>query len=107
MILPRLFYEQETISVARQLLGCHLAHIDAEGTTCGKIVETEAYLVNDSAAHSFIGKTKRNSVVFCPVGHAYVYFVYGMHYCVNVVTGEEGSGEVALIRALELLKEFL
>ena len=101
MILPLSFYEQETITVARKLLGCLLVHIEAEGTTCGKIVETEAYLVNDSAAHSFIGKTKRNSVVFGPVGHAYVYFVYGMHYCVNVVTGEEGSGEAVLIRALE------
>jgi len=104
MILPPSFYEQETIAVATQLLGCRLVHLEAEGTPCGKIVETEAYLVNDSAAHSFIGKTKRNSVVFGPVGHAYVYFVYGMHYCVNVVTGEEGSGEAVLIRALEPLK---
>lgn len=104
MILPPSFYAQGTIAVARELLGCRLVHIDAEGTTCGKIVETEAYLVNDSAAHSFIGKTKRNSVVFGPVGHAYVYFVYGMHYCVNVVTGEEGSGEAVLLRALEPLK---
>jgi len=104
MILPPSFYEQETIAVATQLLGCRLVHLEAAGTICGKIVETEAYLVNDSAAHSFIGKTKRNNVLFGPVGHAYMYFVYGMHYCVNVVTGEEGSGEAVLIRALEPLK---
>jgi len=107
MILPPSFYEQETIAVAEQLLGCHLVHLEEEGTTCGKIVETEAYLVNDSAAHSFIGKTKRNNMLFGPVGHAYVYFVYGMHYCVNVVTGKEGSGEAVLIRALEPLKGIL
>ncbi len=104
MLPPQSFYEQETITVARQLLGCHLAHLEGGVTTVGKIVETEAYLVNDMAAHSFIGKTKRNSVLFGPVGHAYVYFLYGMHHCVNVVTGVEGSGEAVLIRALEPLR---
>ena len=107
MILPQTFYEQDTITVAKRLLGCYLVHLEGEETTLGRIVETEAYLVHDPAAHSFIGKTKRNSVLFVPVGHAYVYFIYGMHYCFNVVTGREGMGEAVLIRALEPLQGIL
>ena len=104
MILDQTFYVQETITVAKQLLGCFLVHLQGRETTLGRIVETEAYLWNDPAAHAFIGKTKRNSVLFGPVGHAYVYFIYGMHYCVNAVTGQEGKGEAVLIRALEPLQ---
>lgn len=104
MILPGDFYERPTIDVAQALLGCCLVHEEGNMTTAGKIVETEAYLSGDPAAHSFIGKTKRNAVLFGPVGHAYVYLIYGMHYCVNVVTGEEGLGEAVLIRALEPLQ---
>lgn len=104
MILDQMFYAQETITVARQLLGCFLVHQQGKETTLGRIVETEAYLWNDPAAHAFVGKTKRNSVLFGPVGHAYVYFIYGMHYCVNAVTGQEGKGEAVLIRALEPLQ---
>jgi DNA-3-methyladenine glycosylase len=104
MILPMDFYERPTIDVAQDLLGCCLVHEEGDMTTAGKIVETEAYLSGDPAAHSFIGKTKRNAVLFGPVGHAYVYLIYGMHYCVNAVTGEEGSGEAVLIRALEPLQ---
>ncbi len=107
MILPQTFYEQDTITVAKRLLGCYLVHLEGEETTLGRIVETEAYLVHDPAAHSFIGKTKRNSVLFGPVGHAYVYFIYGRHYCFNVVTGREGMGEAVLIRALEPLQGIL
>ena len=103
MILPQTFYEQDTITVAKKLLGCYLVHPEGEETTLGRIVETEAYLAHDPAAHSFVGKTKRNAVLFGPVGHAYVYFIYGVHYCVNVVTGREGAGEAVLIRALEPL----
>ena len=104
MILPHTFYEQDTTTVAKKLLGCYLVHPEGEETTLGRIVETEAYLAHDPAAHSFMGKTKRNAVLFGPVGHAYVYFIYGMHYCVNVVTGREGAGEAVLIRALEPLR---
>ena len=104
MILPQTFYEQDTITVAKRLLGCYLVHLEGEETTLGRIVETEAYLMHDPAAHSFIGKTKRNSVLFGPVGHAYVSFIYGMHHCFNVVTGQKGMGEAVLIRALEPLQ---
>ena len=104
MILAQTFYAQETITVAKQLLGCFLVHLEGEETTLGRIVETEAYLWNDPAAHAFAGKTRRNSVLFGPVGHAYVYFIYGLHYCVNAVTGQEGKGEAVLIRALEPLQ---
>src|SRR5260370_22840857 len=104
MILNKTWYAQDTITVAKKLLGCLLVHLEEEKTTLGRSVETEAYLWNDPAAHAFVGKTKRNSVLFGPVGHAYVYFIYGMHYCVNAVTGQERKGEAVLIRALEPLQ---
>lgn len=100
-ILPESFYEQDTIRAAQRLLGCFLENQGKSGTVTGRIVETEAYIAGDEAAHSFRGKTKRNSVLFGPAGHAYVYFIYGMHCCLNAVTGEEGRGEAVLIRALE------
>jgi DNA-3-methyladenine glycosylase len=104
MILPRTFYEMDTITVAKNLLGKILVHETSEGTTAGKIVETEAYRgPEDKAAHSFGGrKTARSEVMFGPKGHAYVYFIYGMYYCFNITSGgTHGKPEAVLIRALE------
>ncbi len=87
--------------VAERLLGATLAC----GDCSGRIIETEAYLPkNDPASHSHCGPTARNSSMFLPAGHVYVYRIYGVHLCFNVVTGAKGSGEAVLIRALEPLE---
>ncbi len=99
--INREFYIRNTIKVAKELLGKYLIRKYKGKLLIGKIVETEAYLENDDASHSFRGKTKRNEVMFWQGGHLYVYFTYGMHYCCNVVTEEEGKGCAVLIRAVE------
>jgi DNA-3-methyladenine glycosylase len=106
MILQRSFYEQNIIEVSKGLLGKILVHKSVEGTTAGRIVETEAYQgPEDQAAHSFGGRrTTRNEVMFEQKGVAYVYFIYGMYFCINVTAGDvAGKPEAALIRALEPL----
>jgi DNA-3-methyladenine glycosylase len=100
----RSFFERGTLTVARALIGMHLVHDDGEAVRAGRIVETEAYLgPRDLAAHSARGRTRRTEVMFGPAGHAYVYFIYGIWNCLNVVTGRPGVPHAVLLRALEPL----
>lgn len=103
--LPREFYNRDTIVVAQELLGTYLVH-ESNGLECiGKIVEVEAYLgEHDLAAHSSKGVTKRTQIMFGPPGYAYIYLIYGIYYCFNIVTEKEGNGAAVLIRAVEPIK---
>lgn len=102
---PDFLFLQELPEVAaKRLLGCLLVREIGSKRLVGRIVETEAYHQNDAASHSYKGRTPRVAVMFGPAGFAYVYFTYGMHYCMNVVTGPEGEGSAVLIRTLEPLE---
>ena len=101
MLIPRNFFARPSVEVAPDLLGSVLEHETADGLVAVELTEVEAYAGrSDPASHAYRGKTARNAVMFGPPGHAYVYFTYGMHFCVNVVClGEEGSASAVLLRA--------
>ena len=106
--LPRSFYKRDTVTVAKQLLGKYLVHHANGQEQIGRIVEVEAYLgAHDLASHSSKGMTDRTKIMFGPAGYAYVYLVYGMYYCMNVVTEKEGQGSAVLIRAIEPIKNIV
>jgi len=101
VLIPRDFLARPSVEVAPDLLGCVLEHETADGLVAVELTEVEAYAGrSDPASHAYRGKTARNAVMFGPPGHAYVYFTYGMHFCVNMVClGEAGSASAVLLRA--------
>lgn len=109
-VLPRSFYARDAATVARALLGCILVQRGPDGRARRAwITETEAYVgTHDLASHSSKGRTRRNATMFGPPGRAYVYLVYGMHHCLNVVTGtgEDDAGQAVLLRAAEPLGDW-
>jgi DNA-3-methyladenine glycosylase len=101
-ILCQEFFNRDPVTVARELLGKLLIRREGRALLAGRVVEDEAYLgVEDPAAHAYAGRTPRNSVLFGPPGHAYVYFIYGNHYCLNVSCMPEGHAGCVLLRAME------
>lgn len=101
-ILPAAFYDREVVDVARNLLGMRLVRWQDGKRIAGIISETEAYRgEEDLACHARVGRTKRTEVMYGPPGHAYIYFTYGMHWCLNCVCGEEGFPAAVLLRAIE------
>lgn len=102
MKLPREFYQRDGITVARELIGKKLVTNLSEGLTSGIIIETEAYMgAIDAASHAYKGKTERTKIFYGAGGFVYVYLIYGMHICTNVVANVENIPEAVLIRALK------
>ena len=99
--MKRIELPYDTATLARFLIGKTLVRDAAEGRTSGRIVETEAYVPGDASGHAYVGETQRNRSLFLRRGHAYVYFIYGVHFCVNISAERPGIGAGALIRALE------
>ena len=99
--MPRSWFEPSARDVAPRLIGHWLIRRTDQGFCGGQVVETEAYIAGDPACHAAPGLTNRNRVMFGPPGHAYVYFIYGCHFCVNVVCQPQGHAEAVLIRAIE------
>src|SRR5580693_3390980 len=98
--MPRDFFARLSVPVAPELLGCVLEHETAAGLVAVELTEVEAYAgASDPASHAYRGKTARNAVMFGPPGHAYVYFTYGMYFCVNLVCLGNGSASAVLLRA--------
>lgn len=97
------FFQAPTLDLSQALLGCILVHDSPEGLCSGIIVETEGYLQDDPACHAYRKMTPRNAPMFGPAGTCYIYLIYGVHHCFNIVCREKGVGEAVLIRALEPL----
>lgn len=101
-LVPRAFFNRDPRTVARELLGKLIVRSEGRKTLAGRVVEVEAYLgAGDLAAHAASGQTERNAVLWGPPGHAYIYFIYGVHYCLNISCLPDGRAGCVLIRALE------
>lgn len=104
MTLPRGFYDRPVLDVAPSLLGAYVERAAAEGSVVVRLTEVEAYDgANDPGSHAYRGQTRRNATMFGPPGHLYVYFTYGMHWCMNLVCGPAGTAAAVLLRAGEVV----